>query len=167
MDTHTLNERRNPASEPPPPPPEALLGTGVGPDLEPALTPDEERLVALTCTLAGPRSQDLLAQALPSRSPLLVRSAQSFAEGTREARLGTMNRLLAPPPSATAVRNLADRLEQEPPWFVALVCRSVAPQVRDRLLASPRTREAWKMPLAPHPALEALARRFAARCLTS
>lgn len=130
-----------------------------------ALDREEEMLVVLACTLAGRQAVDLLALTDPERAAPLESAAGGFLALERAARLAAFTRLFAPSPSGPTVRELARRAEAEPPWFAALVCRAVPPEVRERLLASPSLRDAWHLSVAPQPALLEHARRFAARAL--
>ena len=136
--------------------PESLLRT---------LTADEERLVVMCCSLAGDAADDLLGQTAPERVAELRQAAHVFKGMDRTARLAAFTRRFAPPPSAVRTRNLSARLEAEPFWYAAVLCRCVTPPVRDGLLLSPRVRDAWRLRVAPHAALVDHARRFAGRSL--
>jgi hypothetical protein len=126
---------------------------------------DEERLVVFCCTIAGSIHRELLDQVAAPRARAMRDAADGFSQLDRAGRLSTFSRLFTPTPDDAAIRRLAARLESEPAWFAALVCHSVPPQVRDRLLCSPAVRDAWRAPLSPQPAMVDLARRWAASCL--
>ena len=119
----------------------------------------------LTCSLAGPAADELLSQADAGRLPDLKHAAEVYRQLQRPARIAAFTRRFAPPPSFTGARRLSQRLESEPSWYAAVVCRCVAPQVRDRLLAAAAIRDSWHEQVEPVPAVLDHARRFIARSL--
>ena len=129
------------------------------------LCPEEERLVVFCCTLASAQKAELLDQVAPERAIALKAAAERFCLLERGARLASFSRLFSPAARHDAVLRLTHQLESEPAWLAALVCRCVPPEVREKLLASPLVREAWRDRLTPRPAALNHARRFAARML--
>lgn len=127
---------------------------------------DEARLVALTCVLAGENACRLLEGADPIRAPELGKAARLFLRRDRRARLVTFARMFSSAPSARSIRRLAERLDSEPLWYAALVCRTLMPDVREALFTASGLEKAWRLRLKPHPALLGHARRFASQCLT-
>ncbi|MGC4116479.1 MAG: hypothetical protein QM765_18260 [Myxococcales bacterium] len=129
------------------------------------LSPDEDRLVVFTCSLAGNAALELLDQVAPERVELVREEASGLLSFGRRDRLAAFSRKFAPAPTPQTIRKLVLQLDGEPTWFAAAVCQRVAPVVRERLLSVPSIREAWRSATTVHPALANHAFRFASRAL--
>ncbi len=126
------------------------------------LLPAEEALVALCCATRSAEAVELLSLYEPSRSPLLLRSAQAISQLDRAGRLANLARTLSHGPAVGGLDKLNRELDGRPAWLRRLALPWVPPPLRPLMASRPEHETNHK----PHPALRNWARRFVARNLS-